>query len=382
MTTSCYVCMRVPAPSEWSEEHVIPNALGGRWKSRTLLCRPCNSTLGSTIDAALCRELGPVMHILNISRERGEVPNCVVQLPQGEFIRNVDGNMRPVRPTIQETIHGDRVEVSIQGGSRKQVVQAVRGIARKYPGKFDPDEWANKMTESVERSTHPTTFTMNDLGSDEALRGIAKIAASAFVLLGGRRDSLASCMPYITGKSSRQLVRWYFEADVMPGRQPGWITHAVAVRADPSSGQLWCYVELFRAFRFVSLLNEAYTGEPLAKDYVHELCTGQPLDVPLTFDPRGIDPDIGGIDIDAFKREAEELMTVSASRSREAAIGGAVERAFSATLQNNPNATGRELMPHLFRELEPLLLDLVRPKRFPDEAEQDDALPNPDRANE
>ena len=53
---SCALCeIAITAESD-SDEHLIPNALGGRRKVSGFLCRDCNSRTGETWDAALAEQ--------------------------------------------------------------------------------------------------------------------------------------------------------------------------------------------------------------------------------------------------------------------------------------------------------------------------------------
>ena len=67
-----------------SDEHLIPNALGGRRKVSGFLCRACNSRTGDTWDAALADQLLPLCLLLDVARERGEPPGLRVVTSAGE----------------------------------------------------------------------------------------------------------------------------------------------------------------------------------------------------------------------------------------------------------------------------------------------------------
>jgi len=52
----CYICKESLDKSNSSIEHIIPNALGGNLKSRNLICKNCNSRIGSEEDAILAEQ--------------------------------------------------------------------------------------------------------------------------------------------------------------------------------------------------------------------------------------------------------------------------------------------------------------------------------------
>jgi hypothetical protein len=91
-TFTCVLCLHEFPTEEQTDEHVFPEAIGGVIVLRDM-CKPCNSRLGQTVDAAL------VNHVLmqmkrfrfGISGKRGSIPN---PLAVGTV---TDGPVRQVR---------------------------------------------------------------------------------------------------------------------------------------------------------------------------------------------------------------------------------------------------------------------------------------------
>ncbi|UKI41461.1 MAG: HNH endonuclease [Candidatus Melainabacteria bacterium] len=54
---------------ELSKEHIIPNAICGRIKSRNLICKDCNSSLGDEIDNGFNGVYNQVINLFGIKRE-------------------------------------------------------------------------------------------------------------------------------------------------------------------------------------------------------------------------------------------------------------------------------------------------------------------------
>jgi hypothetical protein len=65
----CLICDADLNPHNKTEEHIIPDALGGRLKTTQATCRKCNSTTGHTIDARFSRKLAPIATMLDVKRE-------------------------------------------------------------------------------------------------------------------------------------------------------------------------------------------------------------------------------------------------------------------------------------------------------------------------
>ena len=122
----CYLCLSPLTGEARSEEHIIPNALGGRCSSYDLLCRDCNNSTGQRIDAELASQLLPVANLLGIKRERGKVPNVIVKRESGEeLVRDSSGNMRPRRTSVASRLEGSTLRFEASGGVLPQNV--VRG---------------------------------------------------------------------------------------------------------------------------------------------------------------------------------------------------------------------------------------------------------------
>jgi len=68
----CLYCDTEFNDNNGSKEHIIPNALGGRKKTRNACCKDCNNSFGESIDFALASNFQEIASLLNIQRERGE----------------------------------------------------------------------------------------------------------------------------------------------------------------------------------------------------------------------------------------------------------------------------------------------------------------------
>lgn len=70
MATCWYCGVKLHDGVNTSEEHIIPDALGGRITSLELLCSIHNSSLGDTLDADLYKQLAPFVKLVNPVRDR------------------------------------------------------------------------------------------------------------------------------------------------------------------------------------------------------------------------------------------------------------------------------------------------------------------------
>lgn len=99
----CYLCDEVITAGNISEEHVIPNALGGRLRSRELLCRPCNARLGHEVDVDLCNYVAPLGVLIGLKRDSGRGRAVPITRADGStLLLDHDGRLRTPQPERTE----------------------------------------------------------------------------------------------------------------------------------------------------------------------------------------------------------------------------------------------------------------------------------------
>jgi HNH endonuclease len=91
----CMVCETEITAENDSDEHLIPEAIGGRRKIRSFICRTCNAAAGETWDAEIARQLLPLSLMLDISRERGDPPPLKVTSTADERLTIGPGEHSP-----------------------------------------------------------------------------------------------------------------------------------------------------------------------------------------------------------------------------------------------------------------------------------------------
>jgi hypothetical protein len=67
---NCWCCDAALTVANYSNEHILLNACGGRLKSKWLLCKDCNSLFGNKFDHELATQVNDIMNYLMIKRDR------------------------------------------------------------------------------------------------------------------------------------------------------------------------------------------------------------------------------------------------------------------------------------------------------------------------
>lgn len=119
MQRFCYSCKIELTRQNSSQEHIIPNALGGKLKA-VILCKKCNNNLGSSCDSLLSKALSPFSNMINHSKDHGKVQPVQVTangvptkiLPGGQgFLSKIEFN----RGTNSFRIFGtENIEIEAQ----------------------------------------------------------------------------------------------------------------------------------------------------------------------------------------------------------------------------------------------------------------------------
>ena len=134
MEKRCVICGVEIDKRNDTEEHVIPNSIGGRIKVTGFICSDCNSKSGARWDAELARQLNPLCLFFRVKRERGKPPSQRFTLDDGkEILLHHDGNFSPAKPLIEKSTSGKQVKIRIQARTFSEYKKLLRGLKRKYP---------------------------------------------------------------------------------------------------------------------------------------------------------------------------------------------------------------------------------------------------------
>ena len=129
----CYLCKNEITDENVSIEHILPNAIGGRLKSSSLICKECNSKFGDTSDACLAKQLEFFANQLNIKRERGSVQNVeMTRESTGEtYLVSPEGDLVPRKPLIKERESNGNLEIYVKANDEKTIKSILIGLKRK-----------------------------------------------------------------------------------------------------------------------------------------------------------------------------------------------------------------------------------------------------------
>jgi len=265
----CYLCQQDLISDETeSEEHIIPNAIGGRLTSRKLLCIGCNNSLGSSIDADLANQFNPIAAMLNIRRDRGKPKAFDAQMESSGEKYKIEpgGKPRLLRPEI------DRNTSTITANSLQQIETILtREQKRGNYLNLDRDDTMNKIRQDIEQGKLSTQKYLNgpikfniQLGGFDFWRAICKIATNFYIFSGKDSQYISHLIPYIKDgiEPSRPYAYFFNKDNLFPKYlEKEQVIHSLYLQGDPDNKIIYMVMEFFSTFQFTVLLSDSYDEE-------------------------------------------------------------------------------------------------------------------------
>lgn len=280
MNPKCVLCDVNIREDNDTEEHIIPNSIGGRKKVKGFICNTCNRKSGDSWETALAKQLNPLSLFFRISRERGVAPQQVFSTSSGDsLVLKHDGSMTLPKPCYSESVDDEKINIQIQARDMKEAKKMLKGVARKYP-KANVAPLLDQAKPQSSYSPDMMHFNLS-FGGSEAGRSIIKSALAVVIDAG---ESVESCLPaieYLKDENAEACFGYYYEKDLVTNRPGGIPFHCVAVEGDASSGLVLCYIEYFGIQRVVGCLAEKYDGKSFKHSYAIDPISGLELDLTI-----------------------------------------------------------------------------------------------------
>lgn len=294
----CLICAGEITATNDSAEHIVAQAIGGRRTIRGLICEPCNNRTGREWDVVLADQLQPLSLLFSVMRQRGAAPPLKMATTSGEALTvKAGGQLDLTKPEIVETVALDgSVTIQVKARTMKEARQILKGLKRKHPGIDVEAELAN--AEERERYAEGDFYHELTIGGEAAGRSIVKSCVAMAFASGVDWNSCGAAVSYLRDPDAPACFGYYSERDLVTGRPAGAPIHCVAVQADPQTGLVLAYLELFGCQRMVACLGEGYAGELVESVYAIDPRNGSrpTLTVDLSFGRTDIE------EIFAYKR--------------------------------------------------------------------------------
>ena len=269
----CYYCGKKFKPK--TPEHIIPNVLGGKLKSKDILCKECNNCLGKIDKAFECFSFFNTL--INPNRDNGAPSLAKVK------INGMEGSLGPGGHNIaahklcfdreQKALHVELLHSAGEGENRNK--EFVRKIIAQQHNSYSKEEvekilneiW-NKALASSQKETNPIIHVQFHFKTDELFRAVLKIAIGFYCYLGLDRSYIAEAIKSLKeGVDFEKNINWLFLNKI----QGIGTSHVLLLYGVPQIKKLYMVVSLYNSFSFFVLLNNNYNGPEVREQYVYQV---------------------------------------------------------------------------------------------------------------
>lgn len=267
----CYVSNDILTADNSSIEHIIPNAFGGKLKSKYLLTKEVNNRFGETIDKALTKSIN-LATLIGIKRDRGAPPKLLAKDISGKkhLVYSKDKIKMKYQPLeLQESIDGQpSIEVPIS-----QEEHLVKKLKKDNPSMTD-EEVRNRISEFTYNNGNPYPIYFQNhnqiLNEIDAYRGVAKIATNFYFYKVGKSTYCNNVLDFVNSNTNRPgIVRYHYPTSDRIALGDNEISHILHLVGDYTERILYCYIELFNTHNFIVELSTEYDGPNLEESYVY-----------------------------------------------------------------------------------------------------------------
>jgi hypothetical protein len=255
------ICLACKNPGDLTDEHIIPQALGGRLK-QPLYCKICNDNFGRSIDSELMKQFGYIATQLKIKRERGEPPPFKVLEIKEQIKLLFNGNtfMRK-DPIVNIEVDNDNKTLksaNITARSKNELKKIIDSIRKRY-------NIIGEIATFQEVNAGPTTVE-HEITIDNTLirRAVSKIAYGLLCTKVPRNVVLSSAFDEVRvyilegkglDRACANFIHTQFMSDYI---RP---LHMIHIALNRSEKIVVGYVSLFGVYRFTVLLSDEFTSQ-------------------------------------------------------------------------------------------------------------------------
>jgi hypothetical protein len=271
---NCYLSGIEINENNKSEEHIIPNALGGHIKNSYVLCHDSNQSLNTLIDIPFNSIFEPIYRRLTLKKDRASktgIKGIHTQFKEEIVVKN--NRCFPLKPLL------DKENNILYVNSKNQGENYINYLKKK--GEIKRDENIEiKMDLSGE-----VEFEFN-LKNSIFPKGFAKIAAGFASLKGIERNNLKSIINLKTSSFSKIIpLIPYFPLNPIDlfiekkrNRMTKYPLHTIVLKGCNEENILYCFIELFSTFKFIVIIDDKYDGRDIYHYYSYDLLNSKKIE--------------------------------------------------------------------------------------------------------
>jgi hypothetical protein len=361
----CYNCDEELTKEAASVEHIFPNAIGGMWRSKKILCKACNTKLGSEVDAYLCKDLQPFAALLQIDRQRGALPIIKNAVSPSGVVYNLVEGRKPVNSKPIVNIDREKNRIFISVPDEKQLNIILKQLKKKFPGLDDADI-PSKMTRHSEYLDESLTLSLS-VGGEAFNYAVLKIALSAWMETFNDPIAVMPALTMFKSRSSKAalIVKHYYTDELIDDAQPDEVSHVIYFKGDPREKLLYAYIELFSSYAFTVDLNKNYNGPEVNFCYRYDVLKKIVSDKQPPINYRGSwpeHPNLNAFLIQLLQSKLNRVLNIADTRQSYAEIDEVIKNSIIEVFKQFPNDKkfSPEMRAALVKELTKKAAPLIR----------------------
>lgn len=263
--SNCYICQAELNEGNKYTEHIILNAIGGKLKSRDIICKECNDTNGDKMDGQLASALNVFSNFFDVDRDRKSPPAIeAIEKDTGStvFIDTDDTQtIALTKPTVEES--GGKVNIHGRFNNKKELKKFLEGVKRKYT-ELDVDKAlsnAEKVSKFIEYE--PIEFSV---GGPEHFLSILKTAINFYIFKGMPRSEILHLISVLQVGGAEKFVS-FSNLDIDTEET----AHRIYLKGNKQNKLLFATIDFFSIFSFMVLLNDNYKGDDIEEKYAYDI---------------------------------------------------------------------------------------------------------------
>jgi hypothetical protein len=269
----CYLTGVDITESNKSLEHILPNALGGQLKSKSVLCSEANLKLSELIDTPFNKIFEGIYRRLPLEKDRTSTWGIIgTHKKYNKEIICKDNKCFPRKPIFD---------------SKKNVLYAKsEKIGKGYIEHLKKDGRI-KPKQEVKIWTDMSGEIGFDFKVDNSIfpLGFAKIAAGFATLKGVDRSNLKSILNLTKNEFRNNIMLLPF-SPVTPQdtifekgthKSIHYPLHSIVLKGLKEDKILYCFIELFSTFQYVVILDDNYHGKDIHHTYIYDLLNAKEI---------------------------------------------------------------------------------------------------------
>ena len=267
----CYMSKEYLTEDNISVEHIIPNAFGGKLKSKNLINSYWNNLFGSTIDAELVKQIRlPIL--LNIKRERGENPKILVKTKDGikYLLINENQALKQQTKPIKTELPDGSIKIEFIKGQEEQILLSLK--------KTNPNLEIDALREQIKwDNTQKKQIVYFDnylslISGKNAIKAICKIACNFYVYSTNEINQIQEIVLFLKDDvEDFKRLKYYYPKKEIYKLDKNEISNLIHIEGNKTEKLLYAYIELFSCHSFFVILNNNYDGKNINFTYCYDL---------------------------------------------------------------------------------------------------------------